>query len=384
MKKLTFISYSLTLLLSCSLLSFAKRMPETIIRVGLIQKQRSFNISCEGEYYLYEIKSGAKTKISPLNDYLLRGSKNIIKFDGKIVSSPAKLICEDKNSFIRINGRRYRDNIFIICKDGLLTVINELGIEHYVSGVLSKEVDPEWGIESLKAQAVISRTYALRNIGKHGAENFDMCNNTHCQVYGGMESETGKTNKAVEATKNEVLVYKGELAQSFFHASCGGHTENCNNVWDIRNNIETRYLSGRPDRFCSDSPHNFWESKISSDFIEERLSKAGYKVGKISNIRISGKSGSGRAKMLNISHSGGTLSILAAKFRLAVDPWLIKSVMFKRISKNGKYFEFSGKGWGHGVGMCQWGAKQMADRGYNYKQILKHYYPGTKAEKWEE
>jgi stage II sporulation protein D len=264
-----------------------------------------------------------------------------------------------------------------------LTVINEIGLEDYLAGILPEEVNPGWPIESLKAQAVVSRTYALKNLRKHEKDGFDLCTETHCQVYGGVESEKKTTTEAVEQTRSEVLTFKGDLVQALFHACCGGYTEDPVNVW-IWSAATPSYLKGRRDKFCKDSPHAFWKNRIEGEFISQRLNKAGFDVGKIESIRISGRDRSGRAELLKIKHSYGTLSIMASKFRLAVDPWLIKSTLFDKIVRYGSTFEFRGSGWGHGVGMCQWGAKVMSDKKYTYKEILKFYYPGTEVEKWEE
>lgn len=361
----------------------AQRLPETIMKIGVLLRQNSFNLSCEGKYYLYEFNSGNKTAIKPLNDYLVKGNGGTIKIDGISFVSKVRIVSEGVGNRIRINGKRYRDNILIRCKDGKLTVINEIGLEDYVAGILPREVNPKWPEESLKAQAVVSRTYALRNVRKHEADGFDLCSETHCQVYGGVETETPSTNAAVAETRGEVMTFEGKLAQTLFFACCGGYTEDPKYVWSWE--AETpKYLKGRKDKYCENSPHEYWKNRIKGEFIRQRLAKAGFRIGDIENIRISGINRSGRAENLKIRHSEGTLTIKAAKFRLAVDAWLIKSTMFSNIVRYGDSFEFRGSGWGHGVGMCQWGAKVMADKRFKYTEILKYFYPGTEIERWEE
>jgi stage II sporulation protein D len=198
-----------------------------------------------------------------------------------------------------------------------------------------------------------------------------------------MESENERTNEAVEQTLGEVLVFEGQLAQTLFHAACAGHTENPNNVWSWESKAP-RYLEGRVDRYCAGGPHDHWKNRLKAASIAERLRKAGYDIGTIKSIRISGKDDSGRARLLTIRHSKGTTAIPAGKFRLAVDAWLVKSTLFTGIVRYEDSFEFRGKGWGHGVGMCQWGAKEMAAKNYNYEEILHFYYPGATVERWEE
>jgi len=361
----------------------SQRLPETIIRVGLFVDIKSFNLSCEGEYSLYETDSDREEDLSPGNEYLVKAGAKEIYLDGRTFGPSLRVVSKASGGVLRINGRRYRDSVIINCRDSKLTVINELGLEDYINGILPKEVNPAWPADALKAQAVISRTYVEKNLKKHEKNGFDVCTETHCQVYGGMESEDKRTSTAVEATRGEVLVYKGELAQSLFHASCGGHTENPNCVWTWEGRAP-EYLRGVKDKFCKDSPHNYWKNSVSAEFIRARLVKSGYSVGAVSKITIAGRDSSGRPEKLVVKHSRGTLSLNPSKFRMAIDPWIIKSALITCIRTKGGNFIFEGKGWGHGVGLCQWGANIMGGKGYDYKKILKFYYPGTEVEKWEE
>jgi len=362
----------------------AQKIQESIVRIGIVQNAASLNISGDNGYYLYEMNTGKCTDLKTNDDYLVRCRDGNIYFNGTYFSAPVRLVPNDSTGRVRVNGRRYRDSIMLTCKKDKLTAINELGIENYLYGILPREVNPKWNAEALKAQAVVSRTYALRNMRRHMKEGFDLCAQTHCQVYGGVESEDLRTTTAVNSTCSEVLTFDGALAQTLFHASCGGHTENPDFVW-IWERKSPSYLSGRRDTFCADSPHNAWKNLLSPSLIRTRLTKAGYPVGEIKNISAAGgKDASGRTKLLKITHGGGTLTIPAPKFRLAVDPWLIKSVFFTGIVRYRDGYEFRGKGWGHGVGMCQWGAKSMAEKNYNYHEILHYYYPGATVEKWED
>ena len=167
---------------------FARRLPETIIRVGVLVGVKSFNINCEGKYYIYDINTGRQSNIEPMNDYLVKPGSKGISIDGKKFGASVRLIAQENGSFLRINGRRYRDNIIINSKEGKCTVINEIGLEDYLYGILPSEVNAGWNIEALKAQAVVSRTYVLKNLHKHEKDGFDVCTETHCQVYGGVES----------------------------------------------------------------------------------------------------------------------------------------------------------------------------------------------------
>lgn len=364
-----------------ALACYASQQPETMIRIGILQKVKSFNLSCDEKYYIAEASTNQKAYLESSNSYLLKGSKAGIIIGEKVYKPPLRVGCDKAGVLFKINGRRYRDGITVLCKDSKLTVINDLDLESYLLGTVSKEVNPDWQAEALKAQAVVSRTYAIKSTGKHSGEGFDLCNETHCQVYGGVEAEDPRTSSAVEATRSMVLAYKGELCQTYYHAACGGYTENPGNVWDYGEEIPP-YLKGVADKFCKGNPHSSWKIEIPEEKIRKKLIEAGYETGKIKNITIVKKGRSGRAEKLNIMNYKGNYIIGSNKFRLAVDAWVLQSTFFSKITRKGDKFVFEGKGWGHGVGMCQWGAKGMADKGYEYRKILTFYYPGTEVQRW--
>jgi len=124
-----------------------------------------------------------------------------------------------------------------------MTVVNELELDDYLKGILPREVSFNWPMDSLKAQAVVSRTFALKNLKRHTSEGFNLCATVHCQVYGGRDAEKDETNRAVEDTHNEVLIYDDDLIGSFFHSNCGGRTETPGNVWT--ETFATPYLNQR-------------------------------------------------------------------------------------------------------------------------------------------
>lgn len=336
------------------------------IKVGILSSQKEVNIASDKKYCFicnnkkYSLSEG-KIKIE------LRNNKAII-FD-KSYSLPIKFISK---KYFLVNDKIYRGNIIINPNN----IINELKMEDYLKGILPKEANSSWNLETLKAQAVISRTYALKNLGKHSKEGYDICSKVHCQVYGGASCETKNCNKAVHDTEKEVVLYNNELAQTFFHASCGGHTEDPKYVWQWKQNTPP-YLKGIKDTYCKDNPHKTWKTSIAESVIREKLTKAGYKVGKIKKISTSGTTTGKASKEIIIKHSKGTLKLNSYTFRCTISPDKIKSTLITNIKLKNKNFIFEGKGWGHKVGLCQWGAKTMGDKNYTYKQILKFYYPGT-------
>lgn len=352
---------------------YAKEYKE-YIKVGILSNQKSLTIASDKKYFF----------VSNNKRYRLSAGKIDIKIKNKeavILNKSYKLPIEFVSSkCLLVNGKIYRGNIIIAASKDGNNIINALKMEDYLKGILPKESNASWNQETLKAQAVISRTYALKNLGKHAKQGFDICSQVHCQVYGGASCETKNCNKAVCETDREVITYKDEPAQVFFHSSCGGHTEDPNFVWKW--NSETPvYLKGIKDEYCKDNPHQTWTATIPESTIREKLIKAGHKIGKIQKISTSGTTPAKAAKEIVIKHSKGTLTLNSYVFRCAVSADKIKSTSITSIKTKNKNFIFEGKGWGHKVGLCQWGSKTMGDKGFTYKQILEFYFPKTKIGK---
>jgi len=376
---LMFLTFSI-LLPSPSLTS--PRLPETIIRIGILEKVNSVNISGDGDFEAIDLETGGHLKLEGSSVYLILPTSEGIRIGNQIFGRSVRFNSFSDGEMLRVNGRRYRDGIKISSNSkGSLNVINELGVEGYLYGVMAREVSPEWSTEALKAQAVVSRTYVMKNLGKHDREGFDLSATMTSQVYGGVEAEDRRTSEAVDLTRGEVITYEGELIKSFFHSNCGGYTEDVTNVWEGEEGFP--YLKGVVCPFCKKSYQYYWEKLVEEETVKQRLNENGYDVGDIKKIRILGRSSSGRVTYLRIYDNRGHLDIRGSNFRMIMDPSLIRSTLFA-MERMGSRIRFYGRGWGHGVGMCQWGAKGMAERGANYRQILQYYYPQTKIEKWED
>jgi len=352
-----------------------------LVKVRVVKGVSSVTISFNGNYFFLDPESGSRYPLKNNSNYIFESDGKKILFGGRVFRSGIRAIAENSEGSFRINNHRYRGTLILVSNSKGLNAINEIDVEQYLYGVLPKEVIPSWPKEALKAQAVISRTYALRSMSNHANEGFDLCNETHCQVYGGLDAEYERTNEAVNETRGDVLFYEGKLASTFFHDSCGGHTENVENVWGMK---APEYLRGRSVKYANSPKKDFWKNRLSEDFIRKKLEANGYRTGEIKKIKISGRSSSGRAKNLKIYGEDKTIEINAARFRVMVDAWNIRSTLFKSISKQGGYFEFSGFGWGHGVGLCQQSARNMAQKGFRYEKILAYFYPGTYLAKWDE
>jgi stage II sporulation protein D len=201
--------------------------------------------------------------------------------------------------------------------------------------------------------------------------DFDATSDIYSQVYGGKTSERARTNKAVEETKGMVLTYKGNIFPTYYHATCAGKTEDASILWDI----DIAPLKGITCNFCKDSPHFRWHAVLPLGEIEDKINRAGYKIKNIKDILILNRDASSRITNLQIITNQNDKEISAKDFRNAIGPNLIRSTNFNlRVVNRDAVFE--GLGWGHGVGMCQWGAYFMAKQGYTFEQILQYYYPG--------
>ncbi|MFC1699440.1 SpoIID/LytB domain-containing protein [Candidatus Omnitrophota bacterium] len=281
---------------------------------------------------------------------------------------------------IKINRRKFRGAIDIIRQaDNKLLVINHIDVEEYIKGVLYHEVSPRWPMAALKAQAIVARTFALYQAKINLKKDYDLVSTVYSQVYGGRTSERGRTSKAVKLTRDQVLTFKNKIFPTFYHATCAGYTENSSALWKI----SLAPLRGRECQFCQRSPHFNWQKKISLAEIEQALRNADFKVGTIESIEMLDKNVSGRNTELAIASDYGEIKILANPFRLAIGPNLIKSTNFT-VQLKKRQAIFTGTGWGHGVGMCQWGAFFMSKKRFNVEQILGYYYPEAKIKLIEE
>lgn len=350
------------------------------IRVAIIQDAQDVRVTIKGAYDIIALYSSLSLVNSeqPLKYVLLKpaeygidvGNKPLKVFGVKIIPKAAKEIF--------INGCPFKGSVIIIRKANLrLLVINELDLEDYLKGVLFHEVSHLWPIETLKAQAVAARTFALYQIQQRQGFDFDVTSDIYSQVYGGSYSERKRCNLAVDLTKGIVLNCNGEVFPAYFHAVCGGKTEDASVLW----RTDVAALKGVECNFCKISPHYYWKFQTPVRNIQDKLAASGIKVKDITKIEVSDFTKSDRAKSLKIFDSEGNFIIVSAKdFRQSLDPNIIRSTNFSVAISDGNAF-INGKGWGHGVGLCQWGAFQMAAKGYNFEKILYTYYPGSKLER---
>lgn len=293
--------------------------------------------------------------------------------------------------------RTYRGEYEIRVNNGYLMVINIVELEDYLCGVLPNEIGSTAPQEALKAQAVVSRTAAYgKREGAHTSEPFDLCSTMHCQVYGndssnkgGKDTERSSSNNAVYATQGIVIKYGTSIAKWVnYFATCGGRTARNEDVWgsavaylqsvvDDPDEVED---TNDADDYCYDPntnsyPYYYWTYTTTLSDLETKLKSNSNTTGSgsLTGVEVAEYDISGRAKYVNLYYTGGTKKVRGDTFRAAIGYSTLKSTKFT-ISINGSTYTFTGKGYGHGVGMCQTGAIGMANQGKKYDEIIKHYF----------
>jgi stage II sporulation protein D len=275
--------------------------------------------------------------------------------------------------FVQVNGKSYRGLVELRKKkNGLLLVVNDLDLEEYLRGVIASEVPHDWELEALKAQAVASRTYALYEKRTAGKKPYHILATVISLVYNGVQGEHEDAARAVKETRGLVLTYQGNIIPAFYHANCGGYTEDASLLWGL----DAPYLRG-VDCGCQDIlKDGLWEKRVNVNHISEVLMHQGFRVEGISDMRISGITPAGRVRNVAIRSARGTTTVPADTIRAALGSTELPSLFFELEYSEGEAV-FSGRGRGHGVGLCQWGAKEMAGKGHDFRSILSHYYPGA-------
>ena len=308
---------------------------------------------------------------SPAGTASFRCRGGALNLDAELVSAPVAVVAAGP---LRALGRSLRGRIEVECDGDRWLAINVLPMESYLAAVLGGEMPATFPLEALKAQAVAARSYALmRKIeARESGRPYHLGATVLSQVYLGLGHEDPRTSAAVAATQGEVLAVGVTPVEAYFHASCGGRTESGAAALDR----PLDYLQSVPCPCENHSPYAHWRVELSA----AELGKA---VGLASptECEVISRTGSGRAARLQVRNAGGgTRTILATDFRTAIGYQRLPSTWFD-VRRDGNRFEFDGRGSGHGVGLCQWGARIYAERGEGYRAILAHYYPGTTVEK---
>ena len=382
--------------------SLVKRVKEPNIRVLLGSRTASVPVQFSSDAMV----EGSKKKFTTDDDVKVSVSGNTIHVNGKAVGTSALIKPKTSTGHFSVLGKSYYGGLRVTAVNGAMRLVNEVGLEDYVAGVLPYEMSPSWPQAALQAQAVAARTYALNNMKSNQGKDYDVTPSTDYQVYNGKEGETESTREAVRRTQGIVMTYNGEPINALFHSDGGGYTEDAVNVWGN----DLPYLKGVKD-FSTHAGTRSWLITTNRKEVESKLRAAGKSVGTLKRIELtpmgkqpfatSDRGVSGRVKQATFVGSDKKLTLTGDQLRSIFG---LKSTLFDFYvnhkpsvnQKPGKsYHSFTSKndvvyilghGWGHGLGMSQWGAYEMAQKAPDnkeyYKTILKHYYTGVNLNKW--
>ena len=281
-------------------------------------------------------------------------------------------------SLIKVGADRHRGALILRLDPGqTVTVIEELTIEDYLEGVLPHEMDPDWPLEALKAQAVVARSFAYANMGKFKKDGFDLTADTRSQMYRGVTAVNDNVRRAVRDTRGEVLGWNGQLLRVYYHACCGGRTENAAEAWGGDPLATPPPLRGVRDPWCSVSPHMRWTARFTWQDVMAALEQRRVLPGPLKALKIGRRDVAGYVRDFVARSGKAQATVRAADLRTSLGAGDLKSVRISRVVARKGGLEFVGSGSGHGVGLCQWGARVQAQKGRSYEQILRFYFPGA-------
>lgn len=388
----------LTLVLNCVL--SAQSIP--LLDIAVLEKKTSVFISAQHGFRVFnnfdDKKLFTRWNGKSLNIKITERGFGFLQFNNlqSITIDPFK------KGLTYVNGKGYRGKLKIFeDRFGKLTVVNLLDIELYLYGVIKSEMLINSPIEALKAQAVVARTYAIKNKDKFRKDGFGLTNDVRSQVYNGIEDEHQIARDVVNATRGKILVFNNEPISGFYHSACGGSTL-ASKDWHGK---KIPYLLSKKCNWCNGYKNYKWKYELSYAALSAYLNQQGRKIRKINSVKFTHNK-KGRVTEVNIDHQDGKLKISGTAFRQLISASKIRSTIFRSLDNStemvgetsdqgemaimqillnyNKRFNkllLKGSGFGHGVGLCQWGAKGLAKQNLKYGDILKYYFTGVNLKK---
>ncbi len=367
------------------------------IKVQLATQQHSATVSASVTADILALTSGGWKSLGnarpgqTLSFQSVARSIRISNLDGQPRFSEVKITLPHEKGQVTFNQKSYRGSLHLVSTGNGFDVRNTLPLEQYLYSVVPSEMPASWPLDALKSQAVAARTYALVDLKRSHRRGYDVAATTASQVYQGVKAEHPRSTQAVIATRGQVVTFKNEPIDAYFHSTSGGKTEFGGDLW-----ANKPYLKPVKD-VDQASPKYIWHTQFSQQQLQQLLqSKLQVNVGELKSLEPATRTRGGRVKTLRIQGTRGVKTVDGAKLRSALH---LNSTFFnvgginaagqlivpdqEQIVEIPETFEFAGRGWGHGMGMSQWGARQLALDGKGYREILKHYYQGVRVKKIE-
>ncbi|MEL6493903.1 MAG: SpoIID/LytB domain-containing protein [Cyanobacteria bacterium J06623_7] len=330
------------------------------LRVAIAKKVESLKIGSSTAAVIKDSSGRQLGELKPMSALAATASGNTIEI-AKGVRGGELIVEPQGDGYVWIGDRWYRGTTQLILQNQAITAINHVDLEHYLYSVVGAEAVSSWPIEALKAQAVAARSYALykRNRESNGIYDVDTTEGT--QVYKGLDTEFTTTHEAVNSTLGQIMTYNNEVILAAFHSSSGGYTENVEDIWSS----PLPYLRSVVD-YDHKSPVFEWQKIIPVSQIKSLV--AG--IGTIKGLQLTQTTPRGRVITMTVTGDRGSTTVSGKDMRRVLD---LRSTLF-RVSTDGQNLHIKGRGFGHGLGLSQWGAYHLAQQGVNYHQILAHYY----------
>ena len=324
---------------------------------SVVVKGASLSAAPGDETAAFEPIAGRQVSVQSRNGQLWVNGRKYASASVRFHSEPA-----EEHRGIQVAGREVRGDLVVRAARGTLELINVISLEEYLVGVLGGEMPKSFPPEALRAQAVAARTYALQRKLQSLDSEFHLGSDVLSQVYRGLSAEDERTRNAVEATRGMVLTFELSPIEAYFHASCGGKT--ASGLEALTRDLP--YLQP-VDCPCGRLENVKWRTKIRSSELPDVFRQG------VRSMSVQSRTGTGRVQRLDAG-SGRTLE--GSVFRERLGYSRVKSLQFELRRAHDAY-ELQGRGFGHGAGLCQWGAKLLAEEGWHFDEILSHYYPGT-------
>ncbi|MEL6470657.1 MAG: SpoIID/LytB domain-containing protein [Cyanobacteria bacterium J06623_4] len=339
----------------------------TEMRVAIAQESNSLSIGSSTVGIIRDGNGQALYQLPELQGITVKADSNEVDLtnSGSTLAESSAFWLEPSNDgYVWIGDKWYRGRVMVTVDQGELVAVNYVDLEEYLYSVVGSEMPTSWPQAALQSQAVAARSYALYKRARSTNPLYDLGGTTSHQVYKGLAQEHPNTIAAVTSTADQVVTHNGQVIEAIFHSSSGGGTENAGDVWSS----DVPYLRGVED-FDQNSPVFQWEETFT---LEEFSDKIG-NIGEVHTIGTPQLTPGGRVASITFAGERGTETLRGRDVRSALR---LRSTRFD-IEIDEDNVIIQGSGFGHGVGMSQWGARSLAERGWSFEQILQHYYQST-------